>query len=282
MGVKLWLYDGKLKGFKAPNGYWWVEETDLLRELKARGISAPRRLMKERKPKFSVLPIEINVQAAKDFGLKVHASGRRQCASTSVAGETLEIPSSPLHGKPTGPDTLTPADAASILGVTAWVVRKWVQGDRLKATKSSSGHLRIQLKDINAILEARRSPQPMVYFAGRSNRLGTLVSGVAERLGHKGRAVSTLAEAVDALALTPASLLLLDMAAFPGAWKLIRKVRSTAIYGSPKIVLLVKGPLAAKDELNAMRLGLNGCLSHTISEEVLCSEIKAQLWKPGG
>lgn len=68
--VKLWLYSGKLKGTKAPNGYWYIKASDLAKELEAQGLPA-RMLTKRSARKFTMKPVEINREAAKEFGFRV-------------------------------------------------------------------------------------------------------------------------------------------------------------------------------------------------------------------
>lgn len=76
-GIKTWLYNGKLKGTKAPNGYWYIKESDVARELEARGLPVPN-LSKRGKRKYSMKPVEINWEAAKQFGFNVgRARGKR-------------------------------------------------------------------------------------------------------------------------------------------------------------------------------------------------------------
>ncbi|MCK6475142.1 MAG: hypothetical protein L6R28_25750, partial [Planctomycetes bacterium] len=62
--VKLWLYAGKLKGTKAANGYWYIKQSDLAKELEARGLPV-RMLSKRSARKYTMKPVEINREAAK-------------------------------------------------------------------------------------------------------------------------------------------------------------------------------------------------------------------------
>lgn len=75
--VKSWLYTGKLKGTKTQNGYWWVKESDLAKELEARGLSAPN-LSKRSARKYTLKPVEINREAAKEFGFRVGKAGPKR------------------------------------------------------------------------------------------------------------------------------------------------------------------------------------------------------------
>lgn len=68
--VKLWLQTGKLKGIKTQNGYWYIKESDLAKELEARGLAVPN-LPKKRKREYSSKPIEINLKAAMEFGFSI-------------------------------------------------------------------------------------------------------------------------------------------------------------------------------------------------------------------
>lgn len=234
------------------------------------------------------------VEAAKIAGL-VDATIRRWIwagqlhASKARHGNIYWIKETDLHEAiknrkeaprvPRDPTSLSPNEAAEILNVTGEAVKLWIYKGWLKATKLPNGYWRIKHEDLKSYLESRQDIAPAVYVATNSESLAQRLSALASALGHEAKVVPTGAEALKQFPSAPANLLVVDLASFPDAWKLIRKVRGTSEFGSPKILLLVKEPLGEKETGDALRLGINGCLVGEITDAVLGAEMKGLLGK---
>lgn len=178
------------------------------------------------------------------------------------------------------PTSVSPNEAAKVLNVTGEAVKQWIYAGDLKATKLPNGYWRIKHEDLKAYLETRQNVVPMVYVATCCDPiLAERILGVAGKLGHKAGSVMSTSDALKQFDQSAPKLLLVDLGNFPDGWKLIRKVRGTSYYGSPKILLVGKEPLGEKETGDALRLGINGCLVGEVTDTVLEAEVKGLLGK---
>lgn len=180
------------------------------------------------------------------------------------------------------PNSLSPNEAANMLGVTGEAVKTWIYKGWLKATKQPNGYWRIKHDDLRSYLDSREKLSSKVYMATGNRDLAGTIAAATQNLGAEALLVPDFADALKSFAESPPNLLVVDLDSFPEAWKFIRKVRGTSYYGSPKILLLSMDPLSEKETGDAVRLGINGCLGGEVTDEVLETEMRALLGRGGG
>lgn len=57
------------------------------------------------------------------------------------------------------------------------------------------------------------------------------------------------------------NLLVVDLDGFQDAWTLIRRIRATSEFGSPKVILVSQKGLSDHETELALRQGVNGCVA---------------------
>lgn len=172
------------------------------------------------------------------------------------------------------PDTLSPNEAAKILNITGETVKQWIYTGKLTATKLPNGYYRIKHADLNHYLETRRSAAPVLTFADRNKALQDALARIANDKNLDFTTISNTSGALKQFKNQPPNLLVVDLDGFKGGWNLIRKIRSTSSYGSPKILLLSRKGLSDRETAAAVRLEINGCLEDT---EALAAEVERLL-----
>lgn len=173
--------------------------------------------------------------------------------------------------KPAPTGTLSPNEAGRVLGVTGEAVKQWIYAGRLPATKLPNGYYRIQHIDLAQYLLNRRNAAQVLALASTDRALETSLAGIAKDLSLAFAAVTNTAAALKQFQNQAPNLLVVDLDGFMDGWKLIRRVRGSVRYGSPKILLLSKKGLSEKETAEAVRLGVSGCLEGT---EALAAEVR--------
>lgn len=84
----------------------------------------------------------------------------------------------------------------------------------------------------------------------------------------------SLASALRQFKTQAPNLLVVDLDGFEDGWKLIRRIRATSEFGSPKILLVCREVLSDRETEEAVRLGVSGCLEGT---EALLPEVRRLL-----
>lgn len=170
--------------------------------------------------------------------------------------------------------SVSPNEAAKMLAVTGEAVKQWIYKGDLKATKLENGYWRIQHEDLAQYLNTRQNVTKFIHTAVGDAAVAGRVAGVAEALGCRAEPVRDAADALAKFRASAPVLVVVDLQSFPQAWNLIRRVRGTSRFGSPKILLLASDPLSEIDGRQAARFGLQGCLFHPVREDVLTTEVK--------
>lgn len=169
------------------------------------------------------------------------------------------------------PGALSPNEAAEVLGITGEAVKQWIYQGLLKATKLANGYWRIKHDDLTKFLEERQTVVPLLTFAGSNQGMQSILDKVAKDLNFAFTTVTDIAAAQKQIKTQAPNLLVLDLDSFQEGWKLIRRVRGSVRYGSPKILLLSQKGLSEKETSEAVRLGVSGCLEGT---EALAAEVR--------
>ncbi|MCK6499598.1 MAG: hypothetical protein L6Q38_08985, partial [Nitrospira sp.] len=78
------------------------------------------------------------------------------------------------------------------------------------------------------------------------------------------------------------NLLVVDLDGLKDGWKLIRKVRASSEFGSPKVLLLSQKGLSDQETDLAVRLGVNACVDEVKAlaaevQRLLCSS--PMMWR---
>lgn len=167
-------------------------------------------------------------------------------------------------------ETLSPNEAARILNITGEAVKQWIYHGRLPAVKLPNGYWRIKHADLAAYLERTQTAAQVLTLAGSGGAVHTALAAVAKELDLVYSTVSGTAAALKQFQNQAPNLLVVDMDGFKDGWKLIRKVRATSDFGSPKVLLLSRKGLSDRDTDYALRLGANACLENLkfIKDEV--------------
>lgn len=82
---------------------------------------------------------------------------------------------------PNASTTLTPREAATIVGVSYPTIKKWILAGKLKTTRTAGGHHRVSRKALNPFLarsarsEARQSRTRFTTISGRNQLVGRIV-----------------------------------------------------------------------------------------------------------
>ncbi|MCK6475173.1 MAG: helix-turn-helix domain-containing protein, partial [Planctomycetes bacterium] len=155
---------------------------------------------------------------------------------------------------------LSPNQAARILGITGEAVKQWIYAGKLPATKLSNGYYRIKHTDLAQYLLNRRAAAQVLALASTDRALETSLAHIAKDLSHSFSAVPDTISALKQFQAQAPNLLVVDLDGFMEGWKLIRKVRGSVRFGSPKILLLSQKGLSDKETSEAVRLGVSGCL----------------------
>lgn len=178
------------------------------------------------------------------------------------------------------PSALSPNEAGELLGITGEAVKQWIYQGLLKATKLPNGYWRIAPEDLKAFLEARQNLTAVLHIAGSGPPVAR-ISSMAEDLGYKAEAIGNLGVALKAMREVPAKALVVDPSFFGDGLGLIRKIRKTTRYGSPRILLLCPAPPSERETEEMVRLGVGGCLVGAVTDEVLLAEVKTLLANAG-
>lgn len=170
--------------------------------------------------------------------------------------------------------SVSPNEAAKMLAVTGEAVKQWIYKGDLKATKLENGYWRIQHEDLAQYLNTRQSVTKFIHTAVGDAGVAGRVASVAEALGCRAEPVGDVSDALAKFRESAPVLVVVDLQSYPQAWNLIRRVRGTSRFGSPKILLLASEQLSEIDGRQAARFGLQGCLFHPVGEDVLTTEVK--------
>ncbi|MCK6472720.1 MAG: helix-turn-helix domain-containing protein [Planctomycetes bacterium] len=175
---------------------------------------------------------------------------------------------------------LSPNEAGEVLNVTGEAVKQWIYQGLLKATKLPNGYWRIKHDDLKAFLETRQNLSVALYIAG-SEPTVSRISSIAPDFGCKVTAFGSHGAALMAMEDIPAKALIVDTGTFGDGLGLIRKIRKTTRYGSPRILLLSPAPPSERETEAMVRLGVGGCLVSPITDAVLRAEVKALVANAG-
>lgn len=178
------------------------------------------------------------------------------------------------------PSALSPNEAAEVLGVTGEAVKQWIRRGVLKATKLANGYWRIAPEDLKSFLETRQNLSAALYIAGTVSKVSRIFR-IAEDLGCKAKGVGNLVVALKAMREVPAKALVVDPSFFGDGLGLIRRIRKTSRYGSPRVLLLNPAPPSEQETAELVRLGVGGCLVGQVPDAVLRAEVTALLANTG-
>lgn len=159
--------------------------------------------------------------------------------------------------------TVSPNEAGKILNITGEAVKQWIYAGKLPAAKLPNGYYRIKHIDLAQYLLTRRNAAQVLALASSDRALETSVAGIAKDLSLAFALVTETAAALKKFKAQAPSLVVVDLDDFKDAWKLIRKVRGSVRFGSPKILLVSRKGLSEKETAEAVRLGVSGCLEGT-------------------
>lgn len=171
-------------------------------------------------------------------------------------------------------NTVSPNEAARILGVTGEAVKQWIYAGQLAATKLPNGYYRIKHGYLAVYLAQRQTAHQVLVLACVNSAATAILAAFAKDLN---LAFSTVTDTVAALKQFKAqapNLLVVDLDGFADGWKLIRRVRDSVRYGSPKILLLSRKALLDRENDLAVRLGVNGCVDEA---KALAAEVQQLL-----
>lgn len=172
------------------------------------------------------------------------------------------------------PSALSPNEAAEVLGITGEAVKQWIYLGRLPATKLANGYWRIKHDDLTKFLEERQTAAQLLTLAGSDRAMQGVLAAVAKDLKIAFNTASDTAAALKQFKVQAPNLLVIDLDGFNDAWKLIRKVRSSPRYGSPKILLLSRKGLSDDETADAVRLKVSGFVE---GAEMLVPEVRRLL-----
>lgn len=170
--------------------------------------------------------------------------------------------------------SLSPNEAGKILNVTGEAVKQWIYKGQLPAVKLPNGYYRIKHDDLAKFLEARQTAAQMLTLAGSDQGMQGILGAVAKEANLAFTVVSETTTALKQFKAQAPNLLVVDIDGFKDGWKLIRKVRSSPRFGSPKVLLLSRKGLTDKETAEAVRLGVSGCLE---GPEALAPEVRRLL-----
>lgn len=171
-------------------------------------------------------------------------------------------------------DTLSPNEAARILNITGEAVKQWIYHGRLPAVKLPNGYWRINHSDLAAYLEQRQTAALVLTLAGSGGVVHAALAAVAKKLDLVYSTVPDTAAALKQFRNQAPNLLVVDLDGLKDGWKLIRKVRASSEFGSPKVLLLSQKGLSDQETDLAVRLGVNACVDEV---KALAAEVQRLL-----
>lgn len=156
--------------------------------------------------------------------------------------------------------TVSPNQAAKILNITGEAVKQWIYCGDLPAVKLPNGYWRIKHADLAAYLDKRQNAAQVLALAGSGVAVQATLASVAKELHLVFTAVPDVAAALKKFKTQAPNLLVVDLDGFKDGWKLIRRIRATSEFGSPKVILVSRQGLSDKETEEAVGLGVSGCL----------------------
>ncbi len=171
--------------------------------------------------------------------------------------------------------TLSPNEAARILGITGEAIKMWIYTRRLPAVKLSNGYWRIRVADLEAYMAARqRVDRKRIMLLDKDQGALDRLSQIVLEMNHVAVVAHNFSDAIlKASDLVP-TLFIVNVSQDPeGAWRFIEKVRSHRSLRRMPVVLLADSDLKEKDAERALDLEIQGMLKSPVTAKILTEEI---------
>ena len=167
-------------------------------------------------------------------------------------------------------NTISPNEAAAMLGITGEAVKQWVYHGRLPAVKLQNGYWRIKVKDLSKYLESKMGLKKRIILIAPTDAptLDWLIK-VIEDLGHIALVANNEIDAVLKARNQKPSLMLLDLSN-SSSWSLLRK-RDSQI--AQKVLLLLGRELTTEQMQVVADSGAVAALQKPIDEDVFRREL---------
>lgn len=164
---------------------------------------------------------------------------------------------------PEAEKTISPNEAAAMLGITGEAVKQWVYHGRLPAIKLQNGYWRIKVQDLSSYLESKMGlPKRSILIAPTDAPTLDWLIKVVEDLGHIALVANNEIDAVLKARNQNPSLMLLDLSN-PCSWSLLRK-RDSQI--TQKVLLLLGRELTTEQMQVVTDSGAVAALQKPIDE----------------
>jgi len=167
--------------------------------------------------------------------------------------------------------SLTPAQAALVLGMTRPGLVRWIKIGQLKATLGSNGYWSIAPADLEAHLHRRSSPPKHLILCAPSAKAQAQFAGVLSGLEVEATVSASATDAwLKAGSLLPSAVVL--PADEPG-FALAQKIRSGSIT-STAILLYAERDLTEAETDRALELRVQGCLRLPATDAQVAESIR--------
>jgi len=203
--------------------------------------------------------------------MKATTVRRRKLNVRADIAKQLEVELPPQSEK-----TISPNEAAAMLGITGEAVKQWVYHGRLPAVKLQNGYWRIKVTDLSRFLEKRiGGPKHSILLCESDPETAQTLIATVESLGHDALVANSAIDAVLKARNERPSVLILDLT-HPAGFSLLEKMDASF---ARNVLLLMGADLTAEQIQRITDSGAKAVLQKPLDAESLKRELKRVVGK---
>lgn len=177
---------------------------------------------------------------------------------------------------PQSEKTISPNEAAAMLGITGEAVKQWVYHGRLPAVKLQNGYWRIKVTDLSRFLEKRiGGPKHSILICESDPQTALAMNATVEELGHDALVANSAIDAILKARNERPSVMILDLT-HPSGFSLLQKMDASF---ARNILLLMGAELTAEQLQIVTDSGAKAVLQKPLDPEALKRELKRVVGK---